>query len=403
MVLAPMEQVTDCAFRRLCFELGASFTWTEMVRAAALLRQNNSTTSRIDTLDASTPTGVQLLVSSPEELQKSLELLEERAQSDKPHWARGIHGIDLNFGCPSPHIINDGLGPAMLNRPQLLRELFEILAQWRGTTSLPVGAIGAKMRLGLNEDEERREVYLRAVRYAKGRLDYIVLHPRHAREESKKSAARWEHIRKAKEVAGNRLAVIGNGDVWARADAVRMLRETGCDAVMVARGATRTAGAIFDPSWDDSDAATAQRAAATESRLAELTGQFGVRSKIAEYHKESFRRVRARGSRRALRLLWEELNWWLMRVTWLCTEGRRDVDHPHQTAFCRARRQTSFGKGPYISSCTGQLRRPSLERSGWCFAKEHRQLEEPISAEERQGCVTKFFAEEVRIQPLGAG
>lgn len=96
--------------------------------------------------------------------------LEERAQSDKPHWARGIHGIDLNFGCPSPHIINDGrpasrllsalgealaplahpagfrrgLGPAMLNRPQLLRELFEILAQWRGTTSLPVGAIGAK-------------------------------------------------------------------------------------------------------------------------------------------------------------------------------------------------------------------------------------------------------------------
>ena len=118
---------------------------------------------------------------------------------------------------------------------------------------------------------------------------------------------------------------------------------------------------------------------------------------------ESFRRVRARGSRRALRLLWEELNWWLMRVTWLCTEGRRDVDHPHQTAFCRARRQTSFRKGPYISSCTGQLRRPSLERSGWCFAKEHRQLEEPISAEERQGCVTKFFAEEVRIQPLGAG
>ena len=57
VVLAPMEQVTDCAFRRLCFELGANFTWTEMVRAASLLKRNNSTTSRIDTFDPSTPTG----------------------------------------------------------------------------------------------------------------------------------------------------------------------------------------------------------------------------------------------------------------------------------------------------------------------------------------------------------
>ncbi|CAE7717295.1 dus [Symbiodinium microadriaticum] len=250
-VLAPMEQVTDCAFRRLCYEIGASFTWTEMVRAAALLRRNNSTTSRMDTFDSSTPTGVQLLVSSPEELSEALQLIEDRAASDKPHWATGIHGIDLNFGCPSPHIINDGLGPAMLNRPFVLREMFERLAEWRSQTSLPIGAIGAKMRLGLNEDEERREVYLRAIRYAKGRLDYVVLHPRNAREESKKSPARWEHIRKAKELAGTRLSIIGNGDVFSRSDADRMLRETGCDAVMIARGATKTVGTIFDPEWDD--------------------------------------------------------------------------------------------------------------------------------------------------------
>lgn len=64
VVLAPMEQVTDCAFRRLCFELGASFTWTEMVRAASLLKRNNSTTSRIDTFDPSTPTGGQCIKSN---------------------------------------------------------------------------------------------------------------------------------------------------------------------------------------------------------------------------------------------------------------------------------------------------------------------------------------------------
>ena len=315
VVLAPMEQVTDCAFRRLCFELGASFTWTEMVRAASLLKRNNSTTSRIDTLDPSTPTGVQLMVSSASELKKTLQLLEERAQSDKVFWARGIHGIDLNFGCPSPHIINDGLGPAMLSRPQILRQLFDTLAEWRAKQSvLPVGAIGAKMRLGLNEDEEEREVYLRAIQSAKGRLDYVCLHPRHARDESK-IPARWEHIRKAKEVAGHRLAIIGNGDVFSRKDAARMIRETGCDAVMIARGATKTVGAIFDPSWDDSDVAVVERVAEIESRLNELSTKFGDRDRprLAEYHRESFRRVRARGSRQALRSLWEEINWFLLR------------------------------------------------------------------------------------------
>lgn len=312
VVLAPMEQVTDCAFRRLCFELGASFTWTEMVRAASLLKRNNSTTSRIDTLDPSTPTAVQLMVSSPSELRRALQLLEERAQSDKLFWARGIHGIDLNFGCPSPHIINDGLGPAMLSRPQVLRQLFDTLADWRAKQKvLPIGAIGAKMRLGLNEDEEEREVYLRAIQSAKGRLDYVCLHPRHARDESK-IPARWEHIRKAKEVAGHRLAIIGNGDVFSRRDAARMIRETGCDAVMVARGATKTVGAIFDPSWDDTDL-TVQRAEEIEGRLNDLSEKFGVRPKIADYHKESFRRVRARGSRQAVRLLWEEMNWFLIR------------------------------------------------------------------------------------------
>eukprot|EP00438_Fugacium_kawagutii_P023659 Skav206423 [mRNA] locus=scaffold292:423680:425227:+ [translate_table: standard] len=346
MVLAPMEQVTDCAFRRLCFELGASFTWTEMVRAASLLKRNKSTTSRLDTFDPSTPTGVQLMVSGPSELKKALQLLEERAQSDKDFWARGIHGIDLNFGCPSPHIINNGMGPAMLGRPQVLRLLFDTLAEWRAKQNvLPVGAIGAKMRLGLNEEEEEREVYLRAIQSAKGRLDYVCLHPRHARDESK-NPARWEHIRKAKELAGHRLAIIGNGDVLSRKDAARMICETGCDAVMVARGATKTVGAIFDSSWDDSDLAVVQRAGPTEERLSELSKQFGARPKIAEYHQESFRRVRARGSRQTLRLLWEEMNWFLMR--------------------------------------------------------KHRTLEEtfdkPLSDQETAEYITKFFDEDVRVQ-----
>lgn len=73
LLLAPMEQVTDCAFRRLCSEQGASYTFTEMVRGASLLKRNRSTLGRVDTLDPSTPTSVQLMVSGPKELRQVLE------------------------------------------------------------------------------------------------------------------------------------------------------------------------------------------------------------------------------------------------------------------------------------------------------------------------------------------
>eukprot|EP00933_Yihiella_yeosuensis_P013195 TRINITY_DN12340_c0_g1_i1.p1 TRINITY_DN12340_c0_g1~~TRINITY_DN12340_c0_g1_i1.p1 ORF type:complete len:244 (-),score=48.67 TRINITY_DN12340_c0_g1_i1:94-825(-) len=93
-----------------------------------------------------------------------------------------------------------------------------------------------------------------------------------------------------------------------------MIAETGCDGVMVARGATKSIGKVFDPSWQDDDETTVACVDEIEKRYFELAESFGgCRPKIAEYHQESFRRVRARGSKRVLRLQWEELNWWLMR------------------------------------------------------------------------------------------
>lgn len=349
-----MEEVTDCAFRRLCYELGAGFTWTEMVRAAALLRRNQSTLRRIDTFDAKCPTGVQLLVSGTNELRKTLEMLEEHALTDQPHWARGIHGIDLNFGCPSPHIINDGLGPAMLSRPQLLRQLFDCLAEWRARSSLPIGAIGAKMRLGLNEDEEKRNVYLKAIQCATGRLDYVVLHPRHARDEST-SQARWHHIRKAKELAGHRLAIIGNGDVFSQRDATRMLQQTGCDAVMVARGATKTLGMIFESEErsgrEGEVSSRLDSIEVIEGRLSELEQKFQVRPKIAEYHKESVRRAKARRSHQTQKQQWEDFIKWLREET-MNKSDKTDELQLTNTATNDTKIASFFHEGVRIGFCS---------------------------------------------------
>ena len=95
-ILAPMESVSDCAYRRVCWERGAALTWTEMIRAKALARGNKSTAKLIDTHDPEVPTGLQLLVANERELSEALQKLEHLPQ------AKHLIAVDLNFGCPLP-------------------------------------------------------------------------------------------------------------------------------------------------------------------------------------------------------------------------------------------------------------------------------------------------------------
>lgn len=294
MLLAPLESVSDCAYRKLCSELGASFTWTEMVRASGLAKCNKATLRLVDTFDPRTRTGVQLLAVRPQELRDALRSIDREAESRQPHWANGIHGIDLNFGCPSPDVIGHGAGPALLGRPTRLRELFDVLAEWRAATNLPVGVIGAKIRLGMSPHQERQRTFLKAVEHARGRLDYITVHARNAKDESA-VPARWENIRRAKEAVGNHLLVVGNGDVFTRSDAARMMEETGCDAVLVARGAIRSAGLVFSKTWSmDHPPSTVVAADFLEDRYLKYARQFDALAKYRKYHREAFRRVRER-------------------------------------------------------------------------------------------------------------
>ena len=182
-MLAPLESVSDVGFRKICFDLGSSFTWTEMVRAQAIIRNNGSALDLMDTVDSATPTGIQLLAKSADELTRALRHIEHLASTSRPHY-KNIQAVDLNFGCPSPDVISEGAGPALLKRRSKLLQIFQALSDWKNDNSLGnVGAVGIKIRLGLNQLEQNSKIYMNVVEAANlSVLDYMVVHARHAKQ-----------------------------------------------------------------------------------------------------------------------------------------------------------------------------------------------------------------------------
>lgn len=294
-LLAPMESVSDAAFRRLCWEQGAALTFTEMIRAAALARNNKSTIELIDAVDPEVPTGIQLLVANERELHQALTRLESLANTTHPH-LRNLQVIDLNFGCPSPDVIRIGAGPALLKRRAKLAQIFEVLARFREKTTLPIAAVGAKIRLGLNRLEQDQQVSLSVVEVANQTLDYLVIHARHARQGSDEPAS-WAAIGAAK--ARSRIPIIGNGDVTSAADFQRLVAETSADAAMIARAAIRSPWVFRGLTLRGSPEPSLAELDAAEARYHTLALSFGARPKFLEWHAQGFARMRARLSGRS--------------------------------------------------------------------------------------------------------
>lgn len=287
-LLAPMESVSDCAYRRVCFDRGAAFTWTEMIRARGLTRNNKSTFELIDTFDAEVPTGVQLMVTSEKELAEALSKLEGATQ---PHF-KNITAIDLNFGCPSPEIIRVGAGPALLKRRGKLEAIFSTLSGWKRVTTLPIGAVSAKIRLGLNRMEMDQRVFLPIVELANEHLDFLTIHARHARQDST-SPPTWSAIAEA--VKRATVPIIGNGDVVTRDDWARLQQQTGATGALIARGAIRSPWVFRGlrgegPGVPESE----DELAAAETQYRTLAERYGSKPKFREWHLEGFRRMRAR-------------------------------------------------------------------------------------------------------------
>lgn len=216
LILAPMAGVTDLPFRLLCSEQGAGMTSMEMVSAKAILYGNKNTEGLLAIHQQEGPVSLQLFGSDPKIISEMAARIEERP----------FAVLDLNMGCPVPKIVNNGEGSALMREPKLAGEIIA------ATVKAVKKPVTVKIRKGFDE------AHVNAVEIAKIAEDAgaaaIAVHGR-TREQFYSGRADWEIIAKVKEAVS--IPVIGNGDVTDGESARRMLSETGCDGVMIGRGA----------------------------------------------------------------------------------------------------------------------------------------------------------------------
>jgi nifR3 family TIM-barrel protein len=218
VVLAPMAGITNTAFRRLCREFGAGLYVSEMITSRALVERTPETMRLITHHESETPRSIQLYGVDPATVAEAVRILVSEDRADH---------IDLNFGCPVPKVTRKGGGAALPWKLDLFRDIVEGAVRSAGAVPLTI-----KMRKGIDSDHL---TYLEAGRIAEGAgVASIALHARTA-AEFYSGTADWDAIGKLKETVTS-VPVLGNGDIWSGADAVRMVQQTGCDGVVVGRG-----------------------------------------------------------------------------------------------------------------------------------------------------------------------
>ncbi len=216
-ILAPMAGVSEMPFRRLAFQFGAGLCPTELVSAEGLIRASARTLRYLQRDERwERPFAVQIFGGNPDSM----------AEAARVAQAHGADIIDVNMGCPVPKVFKNGAGCALMAEPERAAEIVRRIAN---ATGLPVTA---KIRSGL--DAHRINCVEVGKRLEDAGCAAIALHPR-TRAQGYSGRADWSLIRRLKEAL--RIPVIGNGDVRSVADAHRMLDVTGCDAVMIGRGA----------------------------------------------------------------------------------------------------------------------------------------------------------------------
>ena len=230
MILAPMANVTDCAFRRIIAKHGKpDVIWTEFVACDGLMsrgREHLMIDLKYD--ESERPIVAQIFGSKPENFFKTAQLVKEL----------GFDGIDINMGCPDRNVEKQGAGACLIKTPELAKEL--ILATMAGAPDLPVSV---KTRIGYNKNmlAEWLPVLLST------NVAAITVHAR-TRKEMSLVPARWEHVKEAVQIRDsiqtgeNKTLIIGNGDVKNLTEAYQRVEETGCDGVMIGRG-------IFGNPW----------------------------------------------------------------------------------------------------------------------------------------------------------
>ena len=223
VMLAPMAGAADTAFRIICARHGCGYAVTEMISAKAVTYGDKKTSQLAEITKDEAPTACQIFGHEPDVMAKACDiLLEENAKGGVMPVA-----IDINMGCPVPKIVKNGEGSALMRNLPLAKKIIEAVVKSAGDVPVTV-----KMRLGWDMGSIC-VIDLAKIAEDSGAAAICV----HARTRSQMYApsADWSYIKKVKEAVS--IPVIGNGDIFSGADAKRMIEETGCDAVAIARGA----------------------------------------------------------------------------------------------------------------------------------------------------------------------
>ncbi len=219
LILAPMAMYSDVALRKICYDYGCSYSFSEQIRATEFIAKDEKLFKKLDLF---LPMGIQFLANDPEVLKKAIEMVNNK---EFYPGLENVKSIDLNLGCP--FLMNKNLGSALLNQPNLVRELFKVMKE---TSKLP---ISAKIRLAINAKHKKTKPYLRIAKIAEEEgLDFIIVHLRTTGQvyEGKIDLKALKELRKTVKIP-----LVGNGDVIDVKSADEMKKY--CDALMIGRKA----------------------------------------------------------------------------------------------------------------------------------------------------------------------